>query len=133
MDERQKQYNDIFTSRWDNIIDFVKLHYCLSQRRDSEFWKEQTDPASIPHSLMEKLKAWKLYGASDGDFPNKYDLFNIASWQYIIYGMKYIPEYIEKSPIPDDIINAAFRSIQTLGDNARTKLDSNRELLKKYS
>ncbi|MCL1128665.1 tryptophan 7-halogenase [Shewanella sairae] len=132
MDERQKQYNEIFISRWDNIIDFVKLHYCLSQRKDTKFWQEHTDEKTIPQSLIEKLKAWKLYGASDGDFPNKYDLFNIASWQYIIYGMKYIPEYIEKSPIPDNIVDAAFNSIQALGENAKVKLDSNRQLIQKY-
>ncbi|MCW9016217.1 MAG: tryptophan 7-halogenase, partial [Kangiellaceae bacterium] len=33
-----KRYNDLFLYRWDRIIDFLKLHYILSQREDSDYW-----------------------------------------------------------------------------------------------
>lgn len=133
MKTRQKQYNEIFTQRWNNIIDFVKLHYCLTNRKDSQFWIDQTDPKTIPQTLQDKLEAWQHYGATEGDFPNKYDIFNISSWQYIIYGMEYLPQYVECGTLSDEILEKAFESIQLMGKNAELKLDTNRKLIECYS
>jgi tryptophan halogenase len=132
MKTRQKQYNEIFTARWDNIIDFIKLHYCLTQRDDTQFWREQTLPETIPPSLQEKLDAWAHYGVSEGDFPNKYDIFGIASWQYIIYGLDYIPQHIECGILPQEVSDKALASVSGMAANAKTKLDSNRDLINKY-
>ncbi|WP_278405449.1 tryptophan halogenase family protein [Pseudoalteromonas ruthenica] len=131
--EREKQYNRIFTSRWDNIIDFIKLHYCLTKRDDTPFWREQKDPKTIPASLQEKLKAWQHYGITDGDLPYKYDLFTLASWQYILYGLEFLPDYVEKAPINEEIIDKAFASIAAQKRSAASKLLSNRALLEAFS
>ncbi|GMM85186.1 tryptophan halogenase family protein [Pseudoalteromonas sp. MTN2-4] len=132
METRQKQYNEIFTSRWDNIIDFIKLHYCLSKRRDSKFWQEHTSEETLPESLNEKLQAWQYYGITDGDLPYKYDLFTLASWQYIIYGLEFLPEYVESAPLPEALIDKAFESIQLKVESAKQKLHSNRKLIESY-
>lgn len=129
---RQKHYNRIFTSRWDNIIDFIKLHYCLTQRNDTDFWREQTDPKTIPASLQEKLETWKHYGATEGDFPNRYDIFSVASWKYIIYGMDYLPEYVECASLPPTIEQKAFAAIQAKAASAKQKLARNGDLLRSY-
>ena len=132
METRQKQYNEIFISRWDNIIDFIKLHYCLSKRRDSKFWQEHTSEETLPESLNEKLLAWQYYGITDGDLPYKYDLFTLASWQYIIYGLEFLPEYVESAPLPEALIDKAFESIQLKVESAKQKLHSNRKLIESY-
>ena len=132
MAPRALQYNKIFTDRWNNIIDFIKLHYCLTQRNDTEFWRDQVRPETIPKSLQEKLTAWKHYGVSDSDFPNKYDIFGIASWQYIIYGLDYIPAYVECGTLPKNISDKAIASIETMAINAKEKIETNRELIQKY-
>jgi tryptophan 7-halogenase len=38
MDIVAKRFNDAFAYRWSRIIDFLKLHYVLSQRSDSSYW-----------------------------------------------------------------------------------------------
>ncbi len=45
------EYNRVMGGLFDHITDFVKLHYCLSQRNDTEFWRANRDLDSIPSSL----------------------------------------------------------------------------------
>ena len=48
MDVAARRFNDEFHSRWTQIIDFLKLHYLLSRREDSDYWKENRQPDSQP-------------------------------------------------------------------------------------
>jgi hypothetical protein len=45
--------------RWERVIDFLKLHYVLSQRRDTPYWRDNTDPAKAPERLAELLTLWQ--------------------------------------------------------------------------
>ena len=33
-------FNEAVTYAWDKTVDFIKLHYCISDRTDSEFWAQ---------------------------------------------------------------------------------------------
>jgi len=87
MDIVAKRYNDKFRYRWDRIIDFLKLHYVLSRRTDSEFWVANRDPGSIPESLRELLRLWEHQVPWHSDFPQRDEVFSSASYQYVLYGM----------------------------------------------
>ena len=43
-----QRFNDAFTYRWERVIDFLKLHYVLSQRTDSDYWHDNRQAESIP-------------------------------------------------------------------------------------
>lgn len=85
----EQQFNDIFRYRWDSIIEFIKLHYCISQRRDSAFWRDNTHTDSIPEQLQQKLAMWAEQCPSVLDFLNRADVFPLESYNYILYGMKF--------------------------------------------
>ena len=51
MDIVAKRFNDVTMYRWGRIIDFLKLHYVLTHRTDTAFWRENVDPASVPDRL----------------------------------------------------------------------------------
>lgn len=87
MDIVAKQYNANMTFRWHRIIDFLKLHYVLSQRNDSDFWRDNRSPSSIPDTLKELLHLWQYQPPENNGFLSPYDLFPAASYQYILYGM----------------------------------------------
>ena len=87
-----EKFNQAFTYRWQRIIDFIKLHYALSKRRDSDFWCDNCKSSSIPDTLQEKLTKWALAPATRHDFPSMYDLFGLESHQYVLYGMEYLPD-----------------------------------------
>lgn len=85
----EKQFNETFRYRWDTIIEFLKLHYCISKRTDTDFWRDNTHPDSIPGTLLDKLNAWREQCPSIVDFLSRADVFPYESYCYILYGMKF--------------------------------------------
>ena len=87
MDIAAKRFNERFEYRWDRVIDFLKLHYVLSKRRDSEYWRDHCDVSTIPQRLQELLKVWQYQPPSRLDFVQPDEIFPAASYQYVLYGM----------------------------------------------
>ncbi|TKB02600.1 tryptophan 7-halogenase [Alteromonas portus] len=83
-----KRYNRRFAYRWQRVIDFLKLHYALSDREEP-YWIAQRDKASIPDSLTELLELWKYQSPSRLDLIENEEIFPSASYQYVLYGMGY--------------------------------------------
>jgi tryptophan halogenase len=82
-----KRYNKLFRYRWDQVVDFLKLHYLLSQRCDSEYWTDNRKQETIPDSLSERLELWQHRAPWQNDFPYQEEIFSAASYQYVLYGM----------------------------------------------
>ena len=87
MDIVAARFNDTFRYRWDRVIAFLKLHYVLSRRGDSDFWRDHRRQESIPDGLRELLLLWRHRTPSRNDFPRTGEVFPAASYQYILYGM----------------------------------------------
>lgn len=87
-----KRFNERFLYRWDRVIDFLKLHYVLSERADSEFWIDNRGPDSVPDSLREALALWRYRPPWHGDFAHADEVFSSASYQYVLYGMGFRTE-----------------------------------------
>jgi len=87
-----KRFNQLNTHRWNSIVDFLKLHYVLSKRTDSQFWLDNRDPATIPDSLQELLQLWQYQSPYTHDFFYKEEVFPAASYQYVLYGMGFMTE-----------------------------------------
>lgn len=83
----QDHYNRILHNHYDNIADFLKLHYCLSNRRDSVFWRDNCDPATIPKSLRDRLEAWQASVPSIYDFDRTTQCFSATNYKFVLYGM----------------------------------------------
>ena len=83
--------------QYQRIRDFILLHYALSERRDSEFWRTLTS-MPLPESLDYKLHAWRETGTL-----HVYDneAFDTSSWLAIHAGMGHWPR--RRSPWPDEM------------------------------
>lgn len=92
MDAVARRFNDDFGYRWSRVIDFLKLHYALSQRDDSAYWRAHRDPATWPERLRELLPLWQLRAPARHDFGRIDEVFPAASYQYILYGMGFRPD-----------------------------------------
>jgi len=66
------RYNRIMTNRFHEILDFVNLHYCLTQRSDSEFWKEVRRPGRINERAKAKLEYWRRKPPTRSDFEDQF-------------------------------------------------------------
>ena len=80
------RFNALMRERYENIANFLKLHYVLS-RRDEPFWRDNRDPASIPERLRDLLDQWRHRPPSRFDFRLDAETFAWFNYQYILYGM----------------------------------------------
>ena len=133
MDIVAKRFNDVTLYRWGRIIDFLKLHYVLTRRKDSGFWRDNVDPVSIPERLEELLKLWKYHPPWFFDeFDRLEEVFPAASYQYVLYGMGFESEVRPEDTIDTERLASRLRQEnerQTL--ELRSRLPKNRELLNK--
>jgi 2-polyprenyl-6-methoxyphenol hydroxylase-like FAD-dependent oxidoreductase len=87
-----KRFNQQMDYRWQRIIDFLKLHYMLTKRPEP-YWQAHLDPKSIPESLQDDLALWQYRGPKAADFDSSIELFPAASYQYVLYGMGFKPDF----------------------------------------
>jgi tryptophan halogenase len=131
MDIVARRFNDKFRYRWDRVIDFLKLHYVLSERAETGFWIENREENSIPESLRELLTLWHRHYPVNSDFSQIGEVFSAASYQYVLYGMGFetVPGPATALPLPDV---EAERMFAENAENTRRMLaglPSNRELI----
>lgn len=95
-----KRFNQHMDYRWQRIADFLKLHYMLTERPEP-YWQAHTDEQTIPLSLKEDLTLWQHRGPINSDFEGVAELFPAASYQYVLYGMGYKPDYSQQAYLYD--------------------------------
>ena len=109
------RFNRIMANRFYEILDFINMHYCLTRRDDTEFWREVQKPERINDRLRAKLDFWRIKMPSASDFtdqriPGQADqplpsaglpgdhrppvdtagIFGLESYEAILYGMDFL-------------------------------------------
>ena len=131
MDLVAARFNELFSYRWERVIDFLKLHYVLSRRQDSAYWLDHRKPESVPHRLQELLMLWRELPPSRYDLNRVEEVFPSASYQYVLYGMGFVPESPIRAERPADLDRADhyFRQAASQTRRLLAGLPSNRELI----
>lgn len=83
----RERFNQLLADRYDEVLNFINIHYVLSDRRDTSFWRDATDPARITSSNRDKLELWKQKMVSASDFANTHQLFGYQNYEYCVYGL----------------------------------------------
>lgn len=92
-----RSYNRELIEEMETIRDFVILHYCLTDRRDSEFWNH-CRTMQLPDSLRSRIE---LYRETGRIRTGTRDLFSDLSWFYIFEGLGVRP--LRHDPLIDVI------------------------------
>ena len=129
MDIVARRFNDSFTYRWERVIEFLKLHYVLSRRGDSDFWREHREASSIPARLQELLQLWRHRAPARSDFASTSEVFPAASYQYILYGMGFDGSATPRGADAAATADGFFREAQALTARMLPALPDNRSLL----
>lgn len=126
----EKRYNHAMGHAWSRVVDFIKLHYCLSDRGDSDFWIENRDPKSIPETLQEKLAMWENFIPISDDFFSQFEVFYLENFLFVLYGMKF-----KTKVTPKDIQDSAARvtALKEVTNSLMDKLPQHRALLDKIN
>ena len=126
MDVHAARFNALFRTRWDRVVEFLKLHYLLS-RRDEPYWRAQRDPATVPPRLAELVELWRDQPPSTYDLPLIDEIFPAASYQYVWYGMGGAAP--SRLPPPTPAMRAQFDQVRQRTRSLLSALPSNRALL----
>lgn len=125
-----KRFNEVFSYRWQRIIDFLKLHYILTKRQEP-FWRDNCLADTIPESLQDLMQLWQHRSPADHDFTSNNEVFPAASYQYVLYGMGFKTEFDFYKDPDHDLANRQFARNQAMIAQATEQLPSHRELLNK--
>jgi tryptophan halogenase len=102
-----RQYNRLMTAGYDQIRDFIILHYHATHRDDSEFWRYCRNMVP-PDSLQEKLELFKGRGRL---FRYEDDLFSVTSWVAVLLGQNIRPAGYDA--IVDSMTDAELNEVLT--------------------
>ena len=126
-----RQFNSLMLKRYERALDFIKLHYCLTERRDTQFWRDNAAAASSTDSLLDLLERWRHRPPEPIDIDPNIDIFSEASWQYVLYGMGYKTDLNPKAGAYRFYAEAKaeFVDLRRQAQYALTVLPKNRDLI----
>lgn len=90
-------YNNCFGDELERIRDFTLLHYCLTRRDDTPFWRHFAS-MELPESLAQRVALYRATGRVVGRQP---ELFGDLDWFWVFEGMGVIPR--DYDPLVDTI------------------------------
>ncbi len=123
------RFNRLMTARYERIVDFIKLHYCLTRRTDSAFWRDNADPSTATDSLRALLETWRQRPPGRYDLDMDYETFALANYQFVLYGMGFETRLDPGRANPDPRAREEFARIRAAARHAVAALPAHRELL----
>lgn len=90
-------YNAITSDELERIRDFILLHYCLTRRSDTPFWR-QFASLELPEKLVQRLDCYRATGRVVSRQP---EVFGDLDWFWILEGMGVIPR--DYDPLVDTV------------------------------
>lgn len=127
-----RAFNEQMSRQWCQVEEFLQLHYVLSQRSDSAYWRDARAQERVLPELSEKLKKWRRHPIWHTDAPRFDELFPSASYQYVLYGMagRYVSPHTHRRSFQSarDRADGAMHEVRERSAAVRS-LPGNRELL----
>lgn len=86
-DALTSQFNEKSRLEFECIRDFIILHYHVTERDDSDFWR-RCRTMEIPDTLKERLALWREDGRA---YQLSHELFRVDSWVMVLLGQRFPP------------------------------------------
>ncbi len=86
-DPQRDRYNKLMGKLYDEIRDFIVLHYALGNRTDDQYWIDARTELEVPDSLAENLELWRhmLPGPFDLEFAS---FFSVGVYHAVMMGKR---------------------------------------------
>ncbi|WP_026353788.1 tryptophan halogenase family protein [Woodsholea maritima] len=126
-----KVFNRAMVERFENAIDFVKMHFALSNRDDTAFWRDNRNPQSWPQTLKDKLDVWAYRMPSQYDLTSVHETFRHINYEFILLGLGRGPDLSDNAAAYPYIEQAKreFAAIRQAGARAIQALPDHRALI----
>lgn len=89
-----EEFNKTITRLYEDIRDFIVLHYCISHREDTPFWRANKHHPAIPDSLRARLALWKEMLLPNFELARIPAAFVDYNWFCTMVGMHVYPQRV---------------------------------------
>ena len=86
-----EKFNAKMSVLYEEIRDFLVLHYHLTKRQDSAFWREVQRTERVPESLAKILDVFDFRQPEAFDTDDGWRCFTFASYRAVLWGMGRLP------------------------------------------
>ncbi|NQZ23378.1 MAG: tryptophan 7-halogenase [Colwellia sp.] len=126
-DAEVAEYNRQAKVEYEQIRDFIILHYHVNQRTDSQLWRDMRE-MEIPDSLQHKIELFRQSGKL---FRQQNDLFNEGSWLQVMLGQGIEPQdyHPMANNMPAEQLLAMLKKIKEIKHQPLSKLPSHDDFL----
>ena len=124
------EFNNQTWSEIEFIRDFIILHYKVTERRDSPYWKQAAEMA-VPPQLQHRIDMFQQTGRS---FRVLNELFAENSWIQVMLGQGIMPDQYHPSAdlMGDEELSGFLEGIRTHVDRTVAQLPAHQEYVERY-
>jgi len=124
------EYNNQMRLLFDQVRDFIILHYCATEREDTPFWTYCKN-MKLPDSLQHKID---LFKASGRVFRYEDELFSKTSWSAVFLGQNIIPKTVDPivSTLSKQQVEKSLLSMQNAMKAAASQMPTHAQFIEKY-
>ncbi|WP_185231777.1 tryptophan halogenase family protein [Teredinibacter franksiae] len=124
------EYNSRLKIEMEQIRDFIILHYHVTDRTDSPFWRHCRS-MTVPDTLTHRLNLFERTGHS---FQAENELFRIDSWTQVMMGQGLMPKHYHQlaATMTDSELGRFLDGIKASVDGQVEKLPSHQDFVNQY-
>ncbi len=124
------RYNDMARTELERIRDFIVLHYNLTERTDSDFWRTMAS-MDIPDTLCNWIELFRDTGLA---YQEKVELFQVDSWLQVMMGQRLYPQgrHHLGRLMKHEELTMAMNGLKSRVANAVAQLPSHQAFLDEY-
>lgn len=128
--KERAEYNRRCAAEFEQIRDFLILHYHQTEREDSEFWRYCKN-MRVPDSLTHKQELFASSGRIGRDVD---DLFREASWVQVMLGQGVVPHNHDPmaNGMDDQQLTEFLGNVRTLIERAVHSLPTHEQFLERH-
>jgi tryptophan halogenase len=124
------EYNRHMRTEFEQVRDFIILHYCATERDDTPFWA-YCKSMSLPDSLNHKIELFRQVGRA---FRYEEELFSKTSWIAIFLGQGIMPQTYDPivAGLPYDIVDDSLASMRAAMETTAAAMLPHQDFIQRY-
>jgi len=113
------RYNRLTTSMYEDIRDFIAMHYAASNRKGA-FWEAGRSKEVVPETVRDRLALWRHKLPSELDIDTLNPLFGEWSYLYVLFGKGFFDGV--ELPLCDTVADEDFTELIDLMEKDRSRM-----------
>ncbi|MBB4659698.1 tryptophan halogenase [Parvularcula dongshanensis] len=126
----RREYNRSMRADFEEVRDFIVLHYKATERNDSPFW-DYCRTMDVPDSLQRKIDLFRESGRA---FRHGEELFARPSWVAVFLGQNILPSRLHPvaSQVPEQKVRQSLSSMRRAITTTADTMPSHEDFLSRY-